>query len=119
MTLRVCTLLLLALVAGSAAADDVIHHTAKRGPVTAQLRIEPGKPVIGDVVTLELEVRAEPKVELLMPEFGEALGRFDIIDFAPKEEINESGATIARQRYRLQPARSATQFELCCSCPYP
>ena len=52
----------------------------------------------------------EPKVELLMPEFGEALGRFEIIDFAPKEEIDESGATIARQRYRLQPARSGTQI---------
>ena len=110
MTLRLDALLLFALLAGPAGADEVIHHTAERGPVIAQLRIEPGEPVIGDVVTLELEVRAEPKVELLMPEFGEALGRFEIIDFAPKEEIDESGATIARQRYRLQPARSGTQI---------
>lgn len=115
MTLRLALLLSVALlalsslVAGSATADDVIHHTAERGPVIVQLRIEPAEPVIGDVITLELEVRAEPKVELLMPEFGEALGRFAIIDFAPKEEIDESGATIAHQRYRLQPARSGTQ----------
>jgi len=97
------------LVAASASAEGVIQSTAERGPVVAILRIEPSEPVIGDVVTLELEVRAAAKVELLMPEFGEALGRFEIIDFAPSEEIDEKGNTIARQRYRLQPARSGTR----------
>jgi hypothetical protein len=100
----------LALLASSVAlAEDAIERTAERGPVIAILRIEPAEPVIGDVVTLELEVRAEPDVELLMPEFGEALGRFEIVDFAPREQIDEAGATVARQRYRLQPARSGRQ----------
>jgi hypothetical protein len=93
----------------AAPTDTAIERTAERGPVVALLRIEPARPVIGDVVTLELEVRAEPDVELLMPDFGEALGRFDIVDFAPHEEIDASGATVARQRYRLQPARSGRQ----------
>ena len=93
----------------SAGADEVIERTAERGPVIALLRIEPGEPVIGDVVTLEFEVRAEPDVELLMPEFGEALGRFQIIDFVPEETIDDRGATTARQRYRLQPPRSGRQ----------
>ena len=100
----------LALLCTRAAfAVDAIEQTAERGPVIAILRIEPAEPVIGDTVTLELEVRAEPDVELLMPEFGEALGRFEIVDFAPREEIDDDGGTIARQTYRLQPARSGRQ----------
>lgn len=90
-------------------AADTIEQTAERGPVIAILKIEPAEPVIGDVVTLNLEVRAEPDVELLMPEFGEALGRFEIVDFAPREEIDARGATVARQTYRLQPPRSGRQ----------
>ena len=88
-------------VAASASAEDAIQSTAERGPVVAILRIEPGEPVIGDVVTLELEVRAAAKVELPMPEFGEALGRFEIIDFAPREEVDEhppASATLQPQR---------------------
>ena len=60
-------------------------------------------------MTLEFEVRAEPEVELLMPEFGEALGRFQIVDFVPEEEIDDRGATRALHRYQLQPARSGRQ----------
>ena len=93
----------------AAQAEEVIERTAERGPVIALLRIAPGEPVIGDDVTLEFEVRAEPNVELLMPEFGEALGRFQIVDFVPEESIDDRGATTARQRYRLQPARSGRQ----------
>jgi len=93
----------------ASAEGDAIERTSTRGPVELRLRIEPAKPVIGDVVTLALEARAEAGVELLMPEFGEALGRFEIVDFAPREEIDASGTTIARQTYRLQPARSGVQ----------
>ncbi|MEE2674142.1 MAG: hypothetical protein VX466_10120 [Myxococcota bacterium] len=96
-------------IAGPLRAEPVIERTAERGPVIVILRIEPGEPVIGDSVTLDFEVRAEPNVELLMPEFGEALGRFQIVDFVPSEEIDDRGATIARQRYHLQPARSGRQ----------
>ncbi len=107
---RALAALALALVGSSEAlAAEAIEQTAERGPVIVILRIEPAEPIIGDIVTLELEVRAEPDVELLMPEFGEALGRFEIIDFAPHEEIDDTGTTIARQTYRLQPARSGRQ----------
>ena len=102
--------LALALVVPPAAlAAETSEKTAERGPVIAILRLEPAEPIIGDIVTLDLEVRAEPDVELLMPEFGEALGRFEIVDFAPREEIADTGATIAWQRYQLQPARSGRQ----------
>jgi hypothetical protein len=98
-----------ALVASAAGAGESIEEHVESGPVSASVRVSPASPVIGDAVTLELEVRAEPGVELLMPAFGEALGRFAITAFAPAEEIADDGATHARQRYTLQSSRSGRQ----------
>ncbi|MBC8187440.1 MAG: hypothetical protein H8E78_04440 [Proteobacteria bacterium] len=93
----------------SAEASETIEHESTLGPVHVHLILSPSQPVIGDVVELELVVEALPGVEILMPEFGEALGRFEIVDFAPSEEENDSGSTVARQKYRLQPAHSGSQ----------
>ena len=109
---RIFLLPVLLFVAATAIAQqegDALEQTFERGPVQATIRLSPAAPVIGDVLTLDLEVVAEPAVELLMPEFGEALGRFEIVDFAPSERIDDEGRTIARQTYRLQPARSGPQ----------
>jgi hypothetical protein len=88
---------------------EAIERHFESGPVAVELVVRPAKPVIGDVVELRLEARAEPGVELLMPEFGEALGRFEIVDFAPSEFQDEDGGTRARQVYRLQPKQSGAQ----------
>ena len=109
---RVVMLLLLLLFARGAVAQEegeALEQAFERGPVRGTLSLSPVEPVIGDVLTLDLEVVAEPAVELLMPEFGEALGRFEILDFAPSEGIDDEGRTVARQTYRLQPARSGPQ----------
>jgi hypothetical protein len=107
--LLAASLLCLGWMAGAASAEEALETHAEAGPVSATLRLSPPAPVIGDPLYLELEVRAEPGVELLMPEFGEALDRFRIVDFAPSESLDEDGATRARQRYTLQPARSGPQ----------
>jgi len=44
-----------------------------------------------------------------MPEFGEALDRFGIADFAPSERVDAEGRTISLQRYTLQTTRSGVQ----------
>jgi hypothetical protein len=93
----------------TALAASSIERESTRGPVQVRLVVTPAEPVIGDVIELELVVVAEPGVEILMPEFGEALGRFEIVDFAPSQEASKSGGVIARQRYRLQPAHSGSQ----------
>ena len=85
------------LGSGLAAAVEEIERHSESGPVRVDLVIRPAEPVIGDVVELELEVRAEAGVEVLMPEFGEALGRFEIVDFAPSRQQDDSGGSIARQ----------------------
>ena len=91
------------------APSDAIREETVRGPVRAEVIVRPVAPVIGDVVELELVVVSEPDVEVLMPEFGEALGRFEIVDFAPSEALDPEGRTLARQKYRLQPNRSGPQ----------
>lgn len=98
------------LASGLAAAADRIERHSELGPVRVDLSISPAKPVIGDVMDLQLEVHAEAGVEVLMPEFGEALGRFEIVDFAPSREPDASGGSLERQRYRLQPSQSGTQM---------
>jgi hypothetical protein len=101
--------LALLLASAPAGAAESLDQTTESGPVGVTLRLEPREPVIGDPLNLVIEVRAEPGVELLMPEFGEALDRFSIVDFAPSESLDDEGRTVARQRYTLQPSRSGPQ----------
>ena len=93
----------------SAAAAEMLERRVERGPVEVTIRLEPSDPVIGDAVHLEIEALAEDGVELLMPEFGEALDRFLILDFVPSEGIAPDGRHRALQRYTLQPPRSGPQ----------
>jgi hypothetical protein len=88
---------------------DPVEALVESGPVSALVRLSPSEPAIGDPLILELEVRAESGVELLMPEFGEALDRYAIIDFSHSERADDQGGTFSTQRYTLQPARSGPQ----------
>ncbi|MDX9724495.1 MAG: hypothetical protein RBU37_27355, partial [Myxococcota bacterium] len=89
--------------------EDAIVKESSAGPVKATLTVGPSKPKLGDVITLLLEVEAEAGVELLMPPFGEQLGRFGIVDFTPEQQINPDGSSKASQRYRLDLPMSGKQ----------
>ena len=102
-------LLPLLLLAAVARADEAIEKEMQSGPVKATVRLEPKAPLIGDTVTLTIKVVAEKDVELLMPEFGEALERFSIVDFVPRQSIDDEGRTVAEQKYRLEPPSSGGQ----------
>jgi HAMP domain-containing protein len=97
------------LQAGGAVTDDKLEAAAEAGPVEAIVRLSPTEPMIGDALILELEVRAQPDVELLMPEFGEALDRFTVLDFSHSETADAEGGTVSRQRYTLAPPHSGSQ----------
>ncbi len=99
----------LTMSASVVGAAEVIQQETTLGPVQLKLTVSPSEPVLGDIIRLELSVKAASGVEILMPEFGEALGRFEIVDFAPSEERTAAGETQARQVYRLQPAHSGIQ----------
>jgi len=91
-----------------AAAGPLVSEVS-RGPVALSVELLPRAPRIGDLLTLDIGVTSEAGVEVLMPEFGEALGRFQIVDFVPSETIDADGRTVARQRYRLQTPASGPQ----------
>ncbi|MBF0132654.1 MAG: hypothetical protein HQL75_08730 [Magnetococcales bacterium] len=91
------------------AAGDEISKSSQLGPVKAQVTLAPTHPRLGDAITLSLEVVGEKGVELVMPEFGQSLGRFAIIDFVPAQKVGEGGKTVASQRYTLQPPMSGEQ----------
>jgi hypothetical protein len=73
------------------------------------VELTPPAPRLGDALTLTLTVEAEPGVTVEMPAFGEALGRFSIVDFTPRERTEPDGHTVASQRYTLQAPMSGKQ----------
>ena len=77
------------------------ERSSTLGPVTAIVALSPAEPEFGDLLTLTLTVTAEPSVEVLMPSFGEALGSFSILEFAPRESIDAEQRTVYSQRYSL------------------
>lgn len=101
-------LLALALVLPAVAEEEIVLRS-ESGPLSLSVGIAPAEPAIGDRLRLEIEVRAEPDVEVLMPSFGEALDRFRVVSFAPSEEVDAQGYTLSRQTYSLEVARSGPQ----------
>ncbi len=104
--------LLLGLTPGVhlAGADEGLEKTTRKGPVEATVRLEPRQPRIGDPINLTLKVTAEKEVELIMPEFGQVMERFTIIDFVKNEKIDDHGRTVSSHRYELQAPRSGKQI---------
>ena len=79
------------------------------GPVRATVSLSPSAPRLGDALVLMLVVEAEAGVSVEMPAFGDALGRFAIVDFTPREEVADDGALRMSQRYTLQVPMSGRQ----------
>ncbi len=107
-----CRFFLIALIFCASAtvrAAEPLERTSQKGPVEATVRLEPDDPAIGDAVSLTLRVVAEKGVELLMPEFGQALERYAILDYSTGDRIDEQGRTVGTQHYALQPPRSGKQ----------
>ncbi len=90
--------------AGGASASLTVE--TEQGPVLATVSLAPAEPRLGDLLTLTLEVVAEPGVIVGMPAFGDALGRFGIVDFQPREETTEDGGTRFSQRYAFLAGQS-------------
>jgi hypothetical protein len=100
---------LVLLVVATLAAGAPITATTQKGPVEATVSLTPAEPVIGDTVTLTVTVLGDKDVELLMPEFGQMLDRYAILDFTTSARIDDEQRTVIEQRYELQPPRSGSQ----------
>jgi hypothetical protein len=90
-------------------AAESVSHTSESGPVRATVSLSPKQPVLGDPLTLSLQVEAEAGVDVEMPAFGEALGRFEIVQFVPREQRGADGKLVASQTYTLQAPMSGRQ----------
>ena len=82
------------------------EDSVQRGPVEATVGLSPETVLIGDSVELTLTVTAAPRVEVLMPTFGESLERFDILEFTPDQQVGVDGQVRHRQRYQLYASSS-------------
>jgi len=113
------SLVLLLLLAGCAEpkappkaeepASAAITKTTDVGPVVARVSLAPESPRVGDVLTLTLEVEAEPNTTVELPPFGEALGRFSVLQFKPRSEQREGGKRADIEVYTLQAPGSGRQ----------
>jgi hypothetical protein len=81
----------------AAPSGDELTRVTQIGPVKATVTMSPAAPTIGDPIVLTLSVEAQAGVDVRMPEFGEALGRFQIVDFS-----RPTGGPASAQRYTLQ-----------------
>lgn len=109
--LRFCVvaIVLIVLAISCIANAQEIKKKNELGPVKVTTTLSPEKPVIGDLVTLTIEVQSAKDVEVLMPEFGEALNQYSILDFVPRKKINPDGSIVQSQKYSLQPVGSGEQ----------
>ena len=85
---------------------ESISHTSQLGPVTAEVSLSPKEPKLGTPMTLTLRVQSTEGVEVELPPFGEALGRFQIVDFEPNASTSSN---VFIQRYTLQAPMSGLQ----------
>ena len=90
-------------------AEPELSRVTREGPVTATVALSPAMPRLGDPLKLALTVEAKPGVRVEMPDFGEALGRFSILDFTPRLTTGEDGGVMARQDYTLRGPASGRQ----------
>jgi len=90
-------------------AVEEVQKTNQSGPVTAVVKLSPKEPRLGDRLTLTLEVTADQGVEVRMPAFGEALGMFAILDYAPKTTKTDDAKTVYAQRYTLDSPMSGVR----------
>ena len=95
--------------APTAAGGEPLATEVREGPISATVSLTPAEPRLGDLLVLSLTVAAEAGVSVEMPAFGDALGRFAIVDFTPRQESTETGGTLASQRYTLQAPMSGRQ----------
>lgn len=88
---------------------ETLSAESRAGPVVATVSLTPAAPRLGDALVLTLEVVAEAGVTVEMPVFGDALGRFGVVDYTPRREATADGGVKLTQRYTLQSPMSGHQ----------
>ncbi|MHC5114940.1 MAG: hypothetical protein ACYTGP_11000 [Planctomycetota bacterium] len=72
-----------------------------RGPVEMTVRVDKGEMTVGEKVTLEIDVRAESGVEIVMPEIDDVVGPFAVRERTTPPDVPEGLWRRWRHRYVL------------------
>ncbi len=103
--------------------SDALERVTEKGPVKIIVHIWPSVPRLSDLVSMEIEVRFAPGVEIKPPAFGQAVGDFLIREYSEIKGVFSGspsgspsgsllpGATdpsqnIRRFRYQLEPTHA-------------
>ena len=82
--------------------DNVLERVTEKGPVKLVVRISPREPRLSDLVEMEVEVTAQPDVEIKPPAFGTAVGDFLVRDYSERREDAKATTTNPSRRFRYQ-----------------
>ena len=88
-------------------AEPVFRETTL-GPVHAVVELSDAKPVLGDQIRLTLRVDADSETSVVMPDFGDQLGKFGIADYKTTDTVREDGRNEYTQIYTLDLPRSGS-----------
>ena len=92
------------------AGKDVLVRVTEKGPVKLTIRVTPPEPRLSDLVEMEVEVIAQPGVEVVPLTFGQAVGDFLVRDYSEKKvalPTPQTGApTTHRFVYQLEPVHA-------------
>jgi hypothetical protein len=97
---------------GKAKADEGIHKTFERGPVSVAIDLDRAEPTIADRLHLKLQVTADEAYHVELPHFGEQLESFGIVDYHTEPPVLIDGDKTRRSRtYVLEPFLSG-EYEI-------
>lgn len=90
------------------AGADAIRRVTEKGPVKLTVSVTPPEPRLSDLVEMDVQVTAEPDVDIRPPAFGEAVGDFLVRDYTERTaKTSENGETHTRLfHYQLEPVHS-------------
>lgn len=92
--------------------DFAIDQPLERGPLGAHVRVEKSEMTIADTIWLELQAWTEPQYEVTMPNVGEILQNFGIVDWRNLgRRLDPNDNVLTTYRYRLEPFLSG-KYEL-------
>ena len=86
-----------------------IDKPYERGPLNVHVRLSKSKITIAETVLLQLEAAIDPNYELKMPQVGEKLENFGIVDWDRlPDKLDDKNNIVRTCQYRLEPFLSGT-----------
>ena len=80
---------------------DPVFRETTLGPVHAVVELSHAHPTLGDPIQITLKVDADSEAAVVMPDFGDQLGKFNISDYKTTDAVRDDGRNEYTQTYTL------------------